>query len=108
MAGTVEHDSGWGAPPQPRSSTEATMPDSDRERARKRVERKHKFRADVVAYIVINAGLIAAWAATGFGYFWPAWILGIWGVFLILDAWNLFYRRPVTEEEVERELRRLR
>ena len=44
----------------------------EREAARKRVEKKHKFRGDVVAYVVINLFLIGLWAATGFGYFWPA------------------------------------
>jgi hypothetical protein len=78
-----------------------------RSRARARVERKHKLRADVVAYLVINAALVVTWAVTGAGYFWPGWILGFWGVFLLLDAWNLYYRRPVTDEEVDRELRRL-
>lgn len=79
---------------------------AQRERARHRVERKHKFYSDLVAYVVINSGLIVAWAATGLGYFWPGWILGIWGVFLLLDAWHLYFRRPVTEAEVEEELRR--
>ena len=78
------------------------------EQARMRVERKRKFRGDLVAYLVINAGLIAAWAATGFGYFWPGWVLAAWGVFLLLDAWNTFYRQPITEEDVERELGRRR
>lgn len=79
---------------------------TDRAWAQARVERKHKLRADIVAYLVINAGLVVAWAATGFGYFWPGWILGAWGVFLVLDAWNLYDRRPVTEQEIENELRR--
>jgi fatty acid desaturase len=64
------------------------------EQARKRVEKKHKFRADVVAYAVINAFLVGVWAATGFGYFWPGWVLAAWGVFLLLDAWNLYSANP--------------
>ena len=76
------------------------------EQARRRVEKKRKLRGDVVAYVVINAFLIGLWAATGFGYFWPAWVLGAWGVFLVLDAWNLYYRRPITEDDIEREMRR--
>ena len=75
------------------------------EQARKRVEKKRKFKGDVVAYVVINAFLIGVWAATGFGYFWPGWVLAAWGVFLLLDAWNLYYRRPITEDDIERELR---
>lgn len=72
------------------------------------MERKRKFRGDLIAYLVINAGLIAAGAATGFGYFWPGWVLAAWGVFLLLDAWNTYYRQPITEEDVERELRKQR
>ena len=78
----------------------------DYEQARKRVEQKRKFRADLVAYVVINAFLIGVWAATGTGYFWPAWVLAGWGVMLVLDAWNVFYRRPVTPTDIENELRR--
>ncbi len=75
------------------------------ELARKRVERKRKFKGDVVAYVVINAFLIGVWAVTGAGYFWPGWVLAAWGVFLALDAWNVYYRRPITEADIEREMR---
>ncbi len=76
------------------------------EEARKRVEKKRKFRADLVAYVVINLFLIAWWAVTGHGYFWPGWVLGGWGALLVLDGWNAFYRRPVTDADIEEELRR--
>ncbi len=78
------------------------------EHARQRLEKQRKFRGDVVAYVVINAFLIVVWAVAGFGYFWPGWVLGGWGVLLVLDGWNAFYRRPVTETDVEEELRRRR
>ncbi len=84
---------------------ESAPANREREAARKRVEKKHKFRGDVVAYVVINLFLIGLWAATGFGYFWPGWVLAGWGVLLLLDAWNVYYRRPITEEEIEKELR---
>ena len=83
-----------------------TARSSEYDRALRRVEKKRKFRGDLVAYVVINAFLIGAWAATGFGYFWPGWILAGWGVLLLLDGWNLFYRQPVTDADVENELRR--
>lgn len=82
--------------------------DPTRDWARARVEKRHKLRADVVAYVVINIALVVAWAATGLGYFWPGWVLGIWGVLLVLDAWDLRYKRPVTDAEIEEELRRSR
>jgi hypothetical protein len=91
-------------------SSDLKQPDSglseEYEQARKRVERKRKFRADLVAYVVINAFLIGVWAASGMGYFWPAWVLAGWGMLLVLDAWNVFFRRPVTSADIENELRR--
>ena len=73
--------------------------------ARKRLERKRKFQGDVVAYVVVNAFLIGIWAVGGSGYFWPGWVLAGWGVLLVLDAWNVYFRRPITEADVEKELR---
>jgi fatty acid desaturase len=81
---------------------------TERELARKRVERKHKFRGDVVAYVVINLFLVGIWAFSGAGYFWPGWVLAGWGVALLLDAWNVYYRRPITEAEIDEEMQRRR
>jgi hypothetical protein len=78
----------------------------DYQAARKSLERKRKFVGDVAAYIVINAFLIVIWAVDGAGYFWPGWVLAGWGVLLMLDAWNVYYRRPITHEEIDKELRR--
>lgn len=80
----------------------------EHEVARKRVERKRKLRADFAAYVVINAFLIVAWAVTGFGYFWPGWVLAAWGVALAMDAWRVYYQRPITEADIDRELHRSR
>jgi hypothetical protein len=77
---------------------------SDYEQAQQRVEKKRKFTGDVVAYVVINAFLVGVWAVTGAGYFWPGWILAGWGMFLVLDAWNLYFRKPITEGDIEREM----
>jgi hypothetical protein len=76
------------------------------EQARARAIRKRKFRGDLVGYLVVNAFLVGIWAVSGFGYFWPAWVLAVWGVFLVLDAWEVFYRTDVTEEDIQREIRR--
>ena len=78
----------------------------DRAIARSRLERKRKFAGDVVAYLAFNAFLIVIWAVSGRGNFWPGWVLGGWGVLLVLDAWSLYFRRPITADDVEREMRR--
>ena len=85
-----------------------TQTGSEYEQARARVLRKRKFRGDVVGYIVVNTFLVGIWAVAGFGYFWPGWILAGWGVLLVLDGWDAYYRRDVTEDDVQRELHRTR
>jgi len=86
----------------------AVSPSPQYEAARKRVEKKRKFRADVAAYVVINAFLIGAWVVSGRGYFWPGWVLAGWGVALFLDAWNVWFQKPITDAEIEHELRNQR
>ena len=85
-----------------------TQPTSAYERARARAVRKRKFRGDLVGYLVVNVFLIGIWAVSGFGYFWPGWVLAVWGLGLILRGWDLFYRPEVTEEDIQREMRRIR
>ena len=80
--------------------------DPDRVEARKRLEARRGFVSNAVAYVVINAFLIGIWAFTGAGYFWPAWVLAAWGAGLVLHAWDVFVRRPITEADIDDELRR--
>ena len=84
-----------------------TQTGSAYEQARARALRKRKFRGDVVGYLVINAFLIGIWAIAGFGYFWPGWVLAGWGVLLMLDGWNA-YRSDVSEDDIQRELHKIR
>src|SRR5690349_19395416 len=80
-----------------RGAAEAGQDQAARDEARKRLQKKREFQAHLVSYVVINAFLVGVWAMTGAGYFWPVWILGGWGIGLVLHAWDL-YRRPITEQ----------
>jgi fatty acid desaturase len=85
--------------------------DIDREseewkQARTRVTARRDFGSHVVAFVVVNAFFVLVWVLTGAGYFWPAWIIGFWGIGLVLHAWETFVRKPVTDADVERELHR--
>jgi hypothetical protein len=88
--------------------TQTQTQNSDYETARVRLIRKRKFKGDVAAYVVINAFLVGIWAVSGFGYFWPGWVLAGWGVLLLLDGWDAFYRHDVTEEDIQHELNKSR
>lgn len=79
----------------------------ERSLALERLKKRRDFQGHVIAYLVINAALWGLWAATGAGYPWPAWVSGAWGVGVILNAWEVFLRPPITEADVEREMQRL-
>jgi hypothetical protein len=79
-----------------------------RDLALARVRKRRHFTSRLVKYCIINAFLIGLWAITGAGYFWPAWVLLGWGVGLAFNAYDVFFRRPITEEDVQREMRRMR
>jgi hypothetical protein len=75
--------------------------------ARKRIDRRRNLQGGLVAYFVINAFLVAVWALTGAGYFWPGWIIGGWGIGMLLGLWD-YLRGPVTDADIDNELRRMR
>lgn len=81
---------------------------AERAEARKRLEARRKIVADVVSYVVINAFLVFVWLVTGAGYFWPGWVMAGWGMLLALHVWDVFWRRPITEADVDAEVSRTR
>ncbi len=87
--------------------SEKSAVDSEREAARKQVQKRRNLQGGVVAYVVVNAFLVAIWAMGGGGSFWPAWVMAGWGVALLLGLWD-YYRGPVTEADVDREMQRKR
>jgi hypothetical protein len=79
-----------------------------RKQARDVVKKRRDFAAHLVSYVVINAMLVGIWAISGGGYFWPAWVMLGWGVGLALNAWDVYFRRPITEADIDREVERQR
>jgi hypothetical protein len=77
-----------------------------REAAVKRVKAKRDFRNHVVVYLIVNTLLVVIWAASGGGYFWPIWPIAGWGVGLAFNGWSAYFERPITEDDVRREMER--
>ncbi len=86
----------------------AEEPVDEREAARRRVQARRDFGSHLVAYVVVNSFFVAIWAITGSGYFWPIWVICGWGIGLVLHAWDVFVRRPVTEADIDAEMNRRR
>jgi hypothetical protein len=83
-----------------------------REEAVKRLNKKREFNAHLVAYILINLVVWSIWgvifAASGVWFPWPAFVTLGWGVGLAFHAWDVYGRKPITEEDIVREEARLR
>jgi hypothetical protein len=86
-------------------------PDSEQELRKlavSRLKKKRDFSTHVVIYVIVNAMLVGIWAVTGAGFFWPIFPLLGWGIGVGANAWDVYGRKPITEDEIRRESDRLR
>jgi hypothetical protein len=77
-----------------------------RQAAIQRLNAKREFRQHLGVYVLVNAMLIIIWAATGAGYFWPIWPIGGWGIGLAIHAFTVYSQKPITEDDIQAEMRR--
>lgn len=80
--------------------------DDRREAAYRRVKAKRDFQTHIAAYVLVNAMLVVIWALSGTDYFWPIWPILGWGIGLALNGWTVFMQKPITEDEIRREMGR--
>lgn len=79
-----------------------------RELAVRRLEQREEFRNHLLAYLLVNGMLTVIWFLTsGTGLFWPIFPILGWGIGLMFHGLDA-YRRPYTEDRIEREISRLR
>jgi 2TM domain len=82
--------------------------DDLRTAAIKRIKKKTDLKAHLFVYVVVNAFLVAIWAITGAGFFWPIFPILGWGFGVVFNVWDVYRREAPTEEQVQREIHRLR
>jgi hypothetical protein len=83
-----------------------------RETAIKQIKKRRDFRSHLVIYLLVNLLLWGIWVvggiADGFGFPWPVFVTGGWGVGLLINAWDTYGTSPITEQEVQAEIERLK
>ena len=78
-----------------------------RDRAVEQLKKRRDFRGHLLVYVLVNAFLVVIWAITGeHGFFWPVFVIGAWGIGLVMNAWDVYWRRDITEADIQRELGR--
>lgn len=88
--------------------SEVIADDNRRELAIERLKKKRDFKTHLVIYIAVNALLVGIWAASGTeNFFWPVFVIFGWGIGLVANAWDVYGRKPISEDEVRREMDRL-
>jgi 2TM domain len=78
-----------------------------RDRAVKQLKKQRDFHGHLLVYLLVNAFLVAIWAITGHGFFWPVFPIVGWGIGVVMNAWDVYGRREISEEDIQREMERL-
>jgi hypothetical protein len=87
---------------------EATRDDMVRERAIKRLKKRHDFYGHVLIYVLVNTFLVVIWGLTDVhGFFWPVFPLVGWGIGVVMNAWDVFGDDEFDEQQIRREMERL-
>ncbi len=84
-----------------------------RDRALAQLKRKREFRATLAVFVVVNAFLWILWALSddrgdANGIPWPLWVTIFWGLGMVLSAWNIYGQKPISEDEIDREMQKIR
>ena len=84
-----------------------TREQAPRDRAMTQLKKRRDFRSHLLVYVLVNAFLVTIWAVTDVhGFFWPVFVIAGWGIGLVMNAWDVYWRHEITEEDVQREMER--
>ena len=87
--------------------TTDTREQAPRERAVRQLKKRRDFYGHILIYVLVNAFLVVIWAVTdAHGFFWPVFPIGGWGIGVLMNAWDVFWRPEISEEDIQREMGR--
>jgi hypothetical protein len=76
-----------------------------RDKAVRQLKKQRDFRNHLLVYILVNTFLVVTWALTNrHGFFWPVFPIAGWGIFVIMNAWDVYGRQEITEQDIHREM----
>ncbi len=78
-----------------------------RDKAMQQLKKRRDFYGHLLIYALINAFLVVIWAITDVhGFFWPVFVIVGWGIAVVMNAWDVFWRPEITEEDIRQEMKR--
>jgi hypothetical protein len=89
-------------------TTDQGAPGTIEQRARRQLKKKRDLATHALVYVMVNALVVVIWATTSDGFFWPVFLMAGWGIGLVLNAWEVWHPEEFTDEQVAREVERIR
>jgi len=84
-----------------------TREQAARDRAVTQLKKQRDFRGHVLVYVLVNAFLVVIWAVSdAHGFFWPVFPIAGWGIGVIMNAWDVYWRPQITDQDIQREIER--
>lgn len=85
------------------------MADPVRDRAIKRLKKRHDFMTHLLVYVLVNSFIVVIWAITNSGgFFWPVFPIVAWGIGLVMNAWDVWHPAEFGEDQIRQEVGRMR
>jgi hypothetical protein len=85
-----------------------TTADELREQALSALKKRRDLKAHAVVYALFNLAVWGIWIAiaanSGSWWPWPIFLTLFWGIGLAMNAWDVYFRKPITEQELQREM----
>jgi hypothetical protein len=84
-----------------------TREQAARDRAVTQLKKRRDFYGHLLIYVLVNTFLVVIWAVVdAHGFFWPVFPIVGWGIGVVMNAWDVFWRPPITEHDIQREIER--
>ncbi len=84
-----------------------TREQAARDKAVAQLKKRRDFLGHLLVYVLVNTFMVVIWAVTGaHGFFWPVFLIVGWGIGVVMNAWDVFWRPQITEQDIRREIER--
>jgi hypothetical protein len=85
----------------------AVMPQDDpRQQAIDRLQSKRGLSTTFIGFLALSVLLVVIWLVSGRGFFWPIFPIIGFAIAIAMQAWNVYGQKPITEEDIQREMRK--
>lgn len=90
------------------SNLETPHEEELREQALRNLKKRRDFHAHLLVYVMVNGFLaLVWWMFTPDIFFWPVIPIVLWGIGVVMNAYDVYFGQDFGEEDIDREIRRM-